>query len=242
MTKQKARNIWYLADGIYSMQGDFLPTNDLIDLLDKYQNFFVYVDDAHGFSWTGKHGAGHVLGNQFIHPKMITAVSMCKSFGAFGGIISFYDKKMADMLRYTGQSLIFSAPISPPILGAAIASARIHLADDIVHLQHDLLNRIYFFQQKCAEYEVPLVTDNAGPIQFIEIGNNDLVYSVALDLNKKGVYATPAVFPSMPKNHGGLRFSITRHISLDDIDMAVGYLSDILKTFTSNHFANNKTA
>ena len=37
---------------------DYAPFEELKSLLDKYLEFHLYIDDAHGMSWTGKNGAG----------------------------------------------------------------------------------------------------------------------------------------------------------------------------------------
>lgn len=214
-------NIWYLADGLYSMQGNFIDIAALTSLLNEYENLFTYIDDAHGFSWTGKRGAGFVLGRHGIHPKMIVAVSMCKSFAAFGGIIIFPNREWAERIRYLGQTLIFSAPISPPILGAAIASAKIHLSDEVAKLQQNLMEKILYFRKLGKQKGVFIKTVDETPIQFIEIGENSMIYDLNRRLLNKGIFVTTAGYPAMPKKHGGLRISITRHLEYEDIDKLI---------------------
>jgi len=51
----------YLTDGVYSMFGDMAPVDELGKLLNRYEQLHLYFDDAHGMSWTGKHGRGYVL-------------------------------------------------------------------------------------------------------------------------------------------------------------------------------------
>lgn len=225
-----ARNIWYLADGIYSMQGDMLKLGGLIELLDQHEQFHTYIDDAHGMSWMGKNGAGYVLGNGEIHERMVVAVSMCKSFGAFGGIIIFPNADWAEGVRLCGQTLLFSAPVSPPILGAAIASAKIHLSDRLEPMQHELMDRICYFREKCRLAGIQVNTEYETPIQFIEIGENSAVYDKVKKLMDHGVYVTIAAYPSMPKKHGGLRINITRHLTFEDIDYLILQLRELLVT------------
>ena len=55
------KKIWYMADGIYSMYGDFAPISDLMALSQKYPQLNFYFDDVHGMSWIGKNGTGYVL-------------------------------------------------------------------------------------------------------------------------------------------------------------------------------------
>ena len=65
----KYDQIWYMADGVYSMFGNLAPMDDLLTLLEKYENFHLYIDDAHGMSWTGKYGRGTVMGDDGMHPE-----------------------------------------------------------------------------------------------------------------------------------------------------------------------------
>ncbi len=226
--KRGAKNIWYLGDGIYSMQGDFIDIQGLMQLLDEHEDFYAYIDDAHGMSWTGKNGAGYVLGRHGMHSKMIVAVSMCKSFAAFGGVIIFPNKDWAERVRFLGQTLIFSAPISPPILGAAIASAKIHLSPELETMQRELADKISYFRENCLNRGINLKTKHETPIQFIEIGDNSAVYDVIRELVSRGIFVTAAAYPAMPKKHGGVRISLTRHMKIEDID----YLLDQLEELT----------
>jgi len=56
--RSKYNRIWYMADGVYSMYGDYAPIKEMIALSEKYDQLYLYVDDAHGTSWVGKHGTG----------------------------------------------------------------------------------------------------------------------------------------------------------------------------------------
>jgi 7-keto-8-aminopelargonate synthetase-like enzyme len=225
--KSGARNIWFLGDGVYSMQGDKLKLGGLIELLNHHDQFYAYIDDAHGMGWMGKNGAGYVMGKGEIHERMVVAVSMCKSFGAFGGIIVFPHADWAERIRLFGQTLLFSAPVSPPILGAAIASAKIHLSEKLESLQHELMDRICYFREKCRQANIPIKTEDETPIQFIEIGDNSSVYDMVKKLMEGGVYVTIAAYPSMPKKHGGLRINITRHLTFADFDYLIEQLIEL---------------
>src|SRR5258708_9354900 len=76
----KYNKIWYMADGLYSMYGDFAPLKDIVYLMEKYSNFHFYVDDAHGMSWKGKNGNVYVLSETPMHPKMVLTTSLANGF------------------------------------------------------------------------------------------------------------------------------------------------------------------
>ncbi|MDH5598029.1 MAG: aminotransferase class I/II-fold pyridoxal phosphate-dependent enzyme, partial [Cyclobacteriaceae bacterium] len=122
----KYNKIWYMIDGVYSMYGDYSPKEEIINLLEKYENFWVYCDDAHGMSWTGKNGRGYFLGENTIHEHMIVASSLCKAFGCGGGVLVFPNQELKRRVRTCGSSFTFSGPVQPPILGAIIEAAKIH--------------------------------------------------------------------------------------------------------------------
>jgi 7-keto-8-aminopelargonate synthetase-like enzyme len=58
----KHARIWYVLDGLYSMRGDFAPFGGLRDLLVRYPQLHLNVDDAHATSVFGAQGCGHARG------------------------------------------------------------------------------------------------------------------------------------------------------------------------------------
>jgi 7-keto-8-aminopelargonate synthetase-like enzyme len=88
--RNKYDKIWYMADGVYSMYGDFAPIKEMIALAEKYEQLYLYVDDAHGMSWAGKHGTGYVMSQMDgLYRKMILTANLGKGFGACGGLSIF---------------------------------------------------------------------------------------------------------------------------------------------------------
>jgi 7-keto-8-aminopelargonate synthetase-like enzyme len=230
LKKDGYKNIWYCADGIYSMHGDKLKIHELAQLLDEEENLYAYVDDAHGVSWTGKNGSGYVLNEYGLHPKMIIAVSFAKSFAACGGALIFPNKEWAQLIRMTGQTMIFSGPISPPILGALIGSVKIHLSDNIIIYQQEILDLIRYFRNKCKAIKLPLFTKDETPIQMIKIGDPQLTYLILEELSKKGIFTTSAVYPAVPPEDAGIRITLTRHLKKEDIDILIDEMQNIFVT------------
>ncbi|MFM8916418.1 MAG: aminotransferase class I/II-fold pyridoxal phosphate-dependent enzyme [Bacteroidota bacterium] len=110
------KKIWYMADGVYSMFGDTAPMDDIYALLDKYEQFHLYIDDTHGMSWNGPNGTGYVMGAvPYFHPKMILVTSLNKAFGAAGGVTVFPDEQTHEYFRNLSKPFIFSGPIQPPM-------------------------------------------------------------------------------------------------------------------------------
>ena len=215
---QKHSKVWYMADGIYSMYGDAAPIKELYALLDKYENFYLYVDDAHGMSWAGPNGAGYVAAQGPLHEKLYLVTGLAKSFGAAGGVLVYPNADIRKRVRNCGGTMIFSGPLQPANLGAIIASAKIHLSEEIVEKQEQMSKRMRFFNSTAKLYNLPLVSSTDSPIFFVGVGKPEVGYNLVRRLMREGFYVNLSVFPSVSYNCTGLRMPITLHHSLEDID------------------------
>ena len=224
----KYRRVWYLADGVYSMGGDLCPTTELRDLLNQHEKLHLYIDDAHGMSWTGRHGRGWILDRELIHPRMVVALSLAKAFSASGAAIVFPNAEWAHLVRTCGSTMIFSGPLQPALLGAAIASAKIHLSDEIDDRQRALSERIDLFNSLCAKTGIRLGAMSRTPIRFVKVGPEDKTYLAAAELMKRGYFANVATFPAVPWRRAGLRIALTVHQRLDDIRGLVDQLAPLV--------------
>lgn len=209
--------VWYLADGVYSMHGDLAPLGALRDLVARHERLSLYIDDAHGLSWSGRHGRGTVLGEGPLPERTVMVASMAKAFAAGGAVIVFPDAETALLVRACGSTLIFSGPLQPALLGAAIGSARVHLSNEIAERQAKLRTRIHLFNDLVAARGLPLGSTDATPIRFVKTGENDVTCRLAADLMSDGFYVNTALFPAVSRGHGGLRIALTLHQTLDDI-------------------------
>ncbi len=220
----KYNKIWYMADGLYSMYGDFAPLKDITFLLNKYPSFHIYIDDAHGMSWAGKNGNGYVLSQMPLHPKMILTTSLAKGFGTGGGVTVLSDKEMKRKILTCGSSYTYSGPVQPPMLGASIASAKIHLTDEIYLLQNKLNHKIELTRDVIDQYKLPLVLPSKSPIFYIGLGLPRVGYNMVKRLLSEGFYTNIGIFPGVPVKCCGLRLAITNGQSDKDI-------KDVLEAF-----------
>src|SRR6187402_2054001 len=91
--------VWYLCDGIYSMHGDRAPLAELYELQSRHPSLHLYVDDAHGMTWTGQRGAGTVLGSGPLPARTVVALGLSKAFAAAGAAFVFGDEDTRRMVR-----------------------------------------------------------------------------------------------------------------------------------------------
>jgi 7-keto-8-aminopelargonate synthetase-like enzyme len=215
--RDKHQKIWYLADGIYSMYGDCAPVHQLEELLNKYKQFHLYIDDAHGMSWTGKNGVGYVRSQIEHHPKMVLVSSLNKSFASSGGVLVFPNEEMKKDVLNCGSTLIFSGPIQPPMLGAALASAKLHLSQEIEHYQMELKRKIDFTNQRLKELNLPQYCESDSPLFFIPCGLPKFISNILQRMKNQGFFLNAASFPAVPMKKGGIRFMINNNLNTEEI-------------------------
>ena len=194
----------------------------------RYEQFHLYLDDAHGVSWTGSHGSGYVSSQVSSHPRLFVVASLAKGFGCTGGVIAIPNEEIRNRIRRCGSTLIFSGQLSPSTLGAIIASAKIHLSKEIQERQRELQKKIILFNHTAQLYNLPIITENNSPINFIGVGRDAAGFNLTKRLFNRGFYANWSVFPSVATNQSGVRILVTLHHTEDEIERLLGAVAQQL--------------
>ncbi|WP_417237157.1 aminotransferase class I/II-fold pyridoxal phosphate-dependent enzyme [Bizionia paragorgiae] len=212
------KKIWYMADGIYSMYGDFAPISDLIALSHKYPQLNFYFDDVHGMSWIGKNGTGYVLSELGeLSENILLFGTLSKTFGASGAVLVCSNKKMYHEIKTFGGPLTFSAQLEPASIAAATASADIHLSPEIYILQQELRERVAYFNELLQQTDLPLIDKNISPVFYIGTGMPKTGYNFVNRLMNEGFYVNLGIFPAVPVKNTGVRITISRHNQQEEI-------------------------
>ncbi|NGX82690.1 aminotransferase class I/II-fold pyridoxal phosphate-dependent enzyme [Aequorivita sp. KMM 9714] len=212
------KKIWYMADGIYSMYGDFAPLSDLMTLSQKYPQLNFYFDDVHGMSWIGKNGTGYVLSELGeLSENILLFGTLSKTFGASGAVLVCSNKKMYHEIKTFGGPLTFSAQLEPASIAAATASADIHLSPEIYILQQELRERVAYFNELLQQTDLPLIDKNISPVFYIGTGMPKTGYNFVNRLMNEGFYVNLGIFPAVPVKNTGVRITISRHNQQEEI-------------------------
>lgn len=226
--KESHNRVWYLCDGVYSMHGDYAPIRELYALMDQYEQFYVYVDDIHGMSWTGPNGTGYVMSQGEYHPKLYLVTGLTKAFGSFGGLMIYPEEDSCRLVKNCSKAFIFSVQIPPVMMGATLASAKIHLTSEIYSLQEALKSRVEFFNATAKKLKLPLINETNSPICFIGVGKPDVGYNMVRRLMNAGHFINLSVFPSVSYNNTGLRITLNNNLSYEDIEKLLGDIAMFL--------------
>ncbi len=214
----KCNKIWYMADGVYSMFGDYAPIPELLALTQKYSQLNLYFDDVHGMSWRGKNGTGFIFDAIKELPENCVVVStLSKTFGASGATVFCRNQRLRDKIKNFGGPLTFSAQLEPASVAAAIASADIHLSPEIELKQKDLADKIGYFNQLLSNGNLPIISKNDSPVFFLGMGTPATAYNFSKRLFKEGFFLNLGIYPAVPIKNTGIRITLSSHNQQQDI-------------------------
>lgn len=236
--QDKFDKVWYMIDGVYSMYGDIAPINEINLLMQKYPKLHLYVDDAHGMSWYGRHGCGRIFESCELNERTIYVTTMAKGFGAMGGIVVFPSDDWYKKVIIHGGPLAYSHPLPPPMLGASIASAEIHLSSEILELQASFQEKLNYTKELIENSNLPLISNPETPIFFVGTGQPNVGYNLNHKILNDGFYVTIGIFPGVPIKNTGLRFTINNHLSKPQIK---GFIESLKTHFPETLKEEGKT-
>lgn len=214
----KSGKIWYMADGVYSMYGDYAPVQELLNLAVKYPQLHLYFDDVHGMSWKGKNGTGFIfdaIGK--LEENIVVVSTLSKTFGASGATFFCSDRKLREKIKTFGGPLTFSAQLEPASVAAAIASCDIHLSKEIYEHQAELTKKTAHFSTMLSKSSLPLVSENDSPVFFLGMGTPATTYNFTKRLFSEGFYLNLGIYPAVPIKNTGIRITISAHNKIEDI-------------------------
>jgi 7-keto-8-aminopelargonate synthetase-like enzyme len=223
---------WYIIDGLYSMKGDTAPVEEIRHLLTTHSDLWIYCDDAHGFGWSGEKGRGQFLQRMGWHDRVVMSFGLAKSFGTMGGVVAAMDGDLIEAIQVTGGPMLFGGPLPPPTLGASIASADIHLSDELPELQADLVDRIRHVNSFSKSIGLPLAATEETPLWFVEIGPTMSTISTVAEMRRRGFFVNGAAFPAVPRGRGGVRFTVTRYLDENQIELMLSCLNELRIAYT----------
>jgi 7-keto-8-aminopelargonate synthetase-like enzyme len=220
--------VWYLLDGLYSMYGDISPFDILNELMRTYPNLYLYIDDAHSTSWAGKNGRGLALDRITDRNRLVVSLSLNKAFSCAGGAIIFPTAELRERVRYAGGPMLFSGPVQPAMLSAAVASAKLHLEPDHTHRQNELSSRISYVIDECKRLGIHLTNPSQTPIFFVKCGKTEDTLNAVKMLIDLGFYTSPGVFPAVSHTGSGIRFTLSLAQNINDIDNFLAALKTVI--------------
>ena len=218
-----------ITDGVFSMDGDIGPVDQLAALAEKY-GAIMMVDDAHASGVLGRNGRGSV--DHFnVHGKVDVQVgTLSKAIGALGGYVCG-SRDLIDFLYHRARPFLFSTSHPPSVAATCIAAFDI-LESEPERIDRLWANTLYFKQQlTSAGFDIGGRTTPASetPIIPILVGDGAKTMEFSRELFAHGLMATGIAFPTVPEGKARVRLIMTSEHTRTELDQALEILTTTAK-------------
>jgi 8-amino-7-oxononanoate synthase len=216
--RNKFERVLIVAEGLYSMDGDYPDLPRLIELKKRF-NAWLMVDEAHALGVLGKRGFG-IFEHFNVDPREVDIWmgTMSKTLSGCGGYITGTGS-MVDYLRLTAGAFVFSVGM-PPVIAASVNKA--------LELMHREPERVTRLQHNC-KYFLDYARKNGldtglgmgTAVTPIIVGDSIATVILSQELLSRGINVLPVLYPAVPVKSSRLRFFMTAMHTDKDIETAI---------------------
>ncbi|MCD4673792.1 MAG: glycine C-acetyltransferase [Anaerolineaceae bacterium] len=210
------RRALVITDGVFSMDGDIAPLDEIYDVSNEY-DIMLMVDDAHGEGVVGKGGRG-IVDHFNLHGKVDVEIgTFSKAFGVVGGIVAG-NAAIIEWLTQRGRPFLFSS--ATPAADVAACLAAIDLLEESTELVDRLWENGRYFKSEMKKLGFDTGVSTT-PITPVILGEAALAHQFSRELYQQGVFATALGFPTVPKGKARIRVMLSAAHSREDLDQAL---------------------
>lgn len=205
-----------VTDGVFSMDGDLAPLDQLYEVCERYA-VLTMVDDAHGEGVVGRGGRG-IVDHFGLHGKFDVEIgTFSKAFGVVGGIIAG-KKLIIDYIRQKARPFLFSSAVTPADTAACLAAVRA-LSESTELVDRLWENTRYFKgEMKALGFDTG---QSVTPITPVMLGDVKLAKEFSRQLFERGIFAMALGFPTVPKGLARIRVMVSAALSREDLDFGL---------------------
>jgi glycine C-acetyltransferase len=222
-------------DGVFSMDGDVAPLEQICDLAERH-GALVMVDDSHATGVVGARGRGTAEHCGVEGRVDIVTSTLGKALGGASGGFTAARGEIVALLRQRSRPYLFSNSLAPVIAGASIAvldrltestEGRDRVIDNARRFR-DGMTAAGFAIRPGFHPIVPVMM--AGP-RAADGGDAKLAQDMAAALLDEGIYVVGFSFPVVPKGQARIRVQLSAAHSREMIDRAVDAFVRVGKRF-----------
>jgi 8-amino-7-oxononanoate synthase len=224
LAKAKSGNKLIAVDGVFSMDGDAAPLDELSSCAQKHKAWLM-VDDAHGFGVLGKNGGGSSeyfgLDQQQLPILMAT---FGKGLGTFGAFVAGSDALIETLIQFS-RSYIYTTAMPPSIAASTRAGLRL-LQTESWRRQH-LAELISYFTHEAGLLNLPLMKSNTA-IQPLLVGDAEAALALSQALEANGFWVSAIRPPTVPAGSARLRITLSAAHSKEQVEQLLQILAKLM--------------
>lgn len=222
--EKAAGNKLIVTDGVFSMDGDFAPLDELVAAA-KNHDAWLMVDDAHGLGVIGEHGGGilehYGLGQDDVPVLMGT---LGKGFGTFGAFVAG-SELLIETLIQKARTYIYTTALPAAVAEATRASLKIVIEENWRRDKLKILSER--FRLGAGQLGLQVMA-SASAIQPILIGDSQKAVDISNALLKAGFLVSAIRPPTVPQGSARLRVTFSALHEELHVDRLLDVLAKII--------------
>jgi glycine C-acetyltransferase/8-amino-7-oxononanoate synthase len=211
-----ARRKLVVTDGVFSMDGDIAPLDQIVEIAERH-GAMVMVDDAHATGVLGLKGGGTTQHFGLKDRVQIQMGTLSKALASEGGYVAG-SGEIIDYLRNKARSFIFSTALPPADMAAA--NAAIDVIREEPALRERLWENVAYLRKGLTLCGFSLPAGET-PILPVMIGDAALTMHMAQQLLENGIFAPGIRPPTVPPGTSRIRVTVMATHSKEDLDEAI---------------------
>jgi len=222
MQNSDAERKLIITDGVFSMDGDIAPLDEITKLAEEYDSM-VYVDDCHGEGVLGNKGAGIVDHFNLQGKVHFETGSFSKALGVQGGILAGTEEVRNHALNHS-RSWLLSGSQPPGVAAAQKAAIEVLMSEPEHHSR--LWDNTNYFRKELQSLGFDTGVSET-PIIPIMCGESLVAKQLSNELSKENVMAGAIVFPMVSRDKARVRTQMSAALTRDDLDNVLYLLEKI---------------
>lgn len=213
-----------VTDGVFSMDGDLAPLPEIVKLAKQY-DALTMVDDAHGEGVLGKGGRGIVDHFGLVGKVDIEVGSLSKAFSVMGGFIAG-NATLIGYYNLKARQRLFSIALTIGDTAAALEAVKILMESDAVVKK--LWENVKYLKEgfQKAGFDTG---HSETPITPVMLGDEEIAKKMSARLFEENVFASPIVYPMVPKGTARIRVIPSASHEKKDLDFGISAFVKVAK-------------
>ena len=224
LEKSKGKRTLVAVEGVYSMDGDLVKLKEVVELCDQFKAG-VYIDEAHSTLMFGPNGRGVAEHFGLEHKMGVSFGTLSKSFGGVGGFVCS-NGNLIKYLKGYSSPWNFSCASSPAVIGGLIKALEVATRDS--SLRDALWENVTYFKKGLLDLKLDLGKTESQVIPIIIGSSGELLFKLAAEIQKRGLFLQPVDFPAVPAESRRFRISVSSQLTREEMDTALNIIEDVI--------------
>lgn len=209
-----------IVESVYSMDGDTVPVEQLIEIKRRHPGLMLYIDEAHALGVVGDRGLGLAATSSDPAAWDVIVGTLGKAAASMGAY-AVMSRELRELAVNRCRSLIFSTAL-PPLnaLWSAFMLDTLVVMDAERAYLHSLGRRLADGLER-----ITGAPRHAGHIQPLIVGDARRAVALSHALEADGLKVLPIRTPTVPPGTERLRMSLSAAMTPGDIDRLVDSIS-----------------